>query len=136
MTQGEFAKQLNLQQNTICLFETGKRNPSERTVEDMCNIFHVSKDYLTEGIGPMFIETPSSTMEQLKEEFNLDEFGYNLVYQYLKLDGEQRQAVRDFFYNVVDSGMLEENLYDEVPKTPEELEEIYPPVKRNKKDAG
>lgn len=104
LTQGEFAKKLNLQQNTICLFETGKRNPSERTLEDICNIFHVSKDYLLEGTEPMFIETPSSTMEQLRKEFNLDDFSYNLVYEYLKLEQDQRKWFRDFLYRVTKDG--------------------------------
>ncbi len=61
-------------------------------------------------------------MDQLKKEFNLDDFSYNLVYQYLKLDADQRQTVRDFFYNVVESGSMDEDLFGDVPKTPEELE--------------
>jgi hypothetical protein len=41
-------------------------------------------------------------MEQLKKEFNLDEFSFNLVHEYLKLDPAQREKVRDFFYRVVE----------------------------------
>lgn len=73
-------------------------------------------------------------MEQLKREFGLDDFSYNLVYQYLKLDAEQRQTVRDFFYNVVETGIMDEDLFCDVPKTPEDLEKEFPPVEpeRNK----
>lgn len=67
-------------------------------------------------------------MEQLKREFGLDDFSYNLVYKYLKLDAEQRQTVRDFFYNVVETGVMDEDLFGDVPKTPEELEKEFPPV--------
>lgn len=137
ITQCEFAKKLNLQQNTICLFETGKRNPSERTLEDICNIFHVSKDYLLEGKEPMFIETPSSTMEQLRKEFDLDDFSYNLVYEYLKLGQDQRKAVRDFFYQVFEgSNGSTPDPFTEAPYTPEELEDKYPPIADESKDAG
>lgn len=137
MTQGEFAKKLNLQQNTICLFETGKRNPSERTLEDICNIFHVSKDYLLEGKEPMFIETPSSVMEQLRKEFDLDDFSYNLVYEYLKLGQEQRKAVRDYFYQVFESSNgFTPDPFSEAPDTPEDLEDKYPPIADESKDAG
>ena len=45
--------------------------------------------------------TPSSVMEQLKNEFQLDDFSYNLVYEYLKLDQSQRKTVREFLLNVV-----------------------------------
>ena len=50
-----------------------------------------------------------------------------LVYEYLKLGDEQRKAVRDFFYRVIKA---EENVncISEAPKTPEELEQIFPPV--------
>ena len=37
-------------------------------------------------------------MDQLKKEFNLDDFSYNLVYQYLKLDADQRQTVREISF--------------------------------------
>ena len=67
-------------------------------------------------------------MDQLKKEFNLESFDYNLVYQYLKLDADQRRTVRDFFYNVVESGSMDEDLFGDVPKTPEELEKEFPPV--------
>ncbi len=102
LTQSEFAEQLRLQRNTISLLETGKRNPSERTIDDICNIFNVSKEYLLNGTEPMFTQTYSDTMEQLKKEFNLDEFSFNLVHEYLKLDPAQREKVRDFFYRVVE----------------------------------
>lgn len=134
LTQGEFAEQLRLQRNTISLLETGKRNPSERTIEDICTIFNVSKEYLLNGTEPMFTQTSSSTMEQLKKEFNLDEFSYNLVYEYLKLDPQHRESVRDFFYRVIKSekGV---NL-SEIPKTPEDLERKYPPVESKMSDVG
>ena len=102
LTQSEFAEQLRLQRNTISLLETGKRNPSERTIDDICNIFNVSKEYLLNGTEPMFTQTYSDTMEQIKKEFNLDEFSFNLVHEYLKLDPAQREKVRDFFYRVVE----------------------------------
>lgn len=128
LSQADFAEMLNLKRNSISLIEVGKRNPSDRTIVDICNTFNVSEEWLRTGEGEMFVETPSSTMDQLKKEFNLDDFSYNLVYQYLKLDADQRQAVRDFFYNVVESGSMDEDLFCDVPKTPEELEKEFPPV--------
>lgn len=40
-------------------------------------------------------------MEKLKEEFHLDDFTCSFVYEYLKLDEEKRNAVQEFFYNVL-----------------------------------
>lgn len=127
ISQTEFAESLNLKRNSISLIEVGKRNPSDRTILDICNKFDVSEDWLRNGTGEVFLETPSSTMEQLRREFNLDEFDFNLVYEYLKLGGEQRKAVRDFFYRVIEAEEKVDYI-SEAPKTPEELEENFPPV--------
>ena len=78
-------------------------------------------------------------MEQLKKEFKLDEFSYNFVYEYLKLDEEKRNAVQEFFYNVlngIDIRNERSGVYDDVPKTPEELEEKFPLVAGDNSDVG
>lgn len=127
LSQADFAEMLNLKRNSISLIEVGKRNPSDRTIIDICNTFNVSEEWLRTGVGEMFIKTPSSTMEKLKQEFDLDDFSYNLVYQYLKLDSDQRQAIRDFFYNVV-AKRTDKDLYGTVPDTQDDLEKKNPPV--------
>lgn len=67
----------------------------------------------------MFIKTLSGTMEQLRKEFSLDEFSFNLAHEYLKLEPAQRESVREFFYRVIEpeGAALKE--------TVEELEEEY-----------
>ena len=127
LSQADFAEMLNIKRNSISLIEVGKRNPSDRTIIDICNTFNVSEEWLRTGVGEMFIKTPSSTMEKLKQEFDLDDFSYNLVYQYLKLDSDQRQAIRDFFYNVV-AKRTDKDLYGTVPDTQDDLEKKNPPV--------
>ena len=75
-------------------------------------------------------------MDHLKEEFNLDDFSYSLVYEYLKLSQEKLEAVRDFFYRL---NYTEENknYLSNIPKTPKELEKKYPPVEPTRNtDAG
>ena len=51
----------------------------------ICSEFSANEDWLRTGAGEMFSKTPSGTMEQLKKEFDLDDFSFNLVYEYLKL---------------------------------------------------
>ena len=129
LSQSDFADMLNLKRNSISLIEVGKRNPSDRTILDICQKFSVSEDWLRTGDGEMFLKTPSGTMEQLKKEFGLDDFSFNLVHEYLKLAPAQREAVRDFFYRVIES---EEGIdyIAEAPRTPGELEKQFPPVRK------
>ena len=120
LSQSDFAEMLNLKRNSISLIEVGKRNPSDRTILDICQKFSVSEDWLRTGAGEMFSKSPSGTMEQLKKEFDLE---------YLKLAPAQREKVRDFFYRVIDS---EENIdyIAEAPRTPGDLEKQFPPAKK------
>lgn len=137
LSQTEFGERLGVSRSVINNIERNAlARPDQKLslIKLMCSVFDVNEEWVVNGTEPMFVETPSSTMEQLKKEFGLDDFSYNLVYQYLKLDAEQRQTVRDFFYNVVETGIMDEDLFGDVPKTPEDLEKEFPPVEpeRNK----
>ena len=137
LSQTEFGERLGVSRSVINNIERNAlARPDQKLslIKLMCSVFDVNEEWIVTGTEPMFVETPSSTMEQLKKEFGLDDFSYNLVYQYLKLDVEQRQTVRDFFYNVVETGVMDEDLFGDVPKTPEDLEKEFPPVEpeRNK----
>lgn len=137
LSQTEFGERLGVSRSVINNIERNAlARPDQKLslIKLMCSVFDVNEEWIVNGTEPMFVETPSSTMEQLKKEFGLDDFSYNLVYQYLKLDADQRQTVRDFFYNVVETGVMDEDLFGDVPKTPEDLEKEFPPVEpeRNK----
>lgn len=137
LSQTEFGERLGVSRSVINNIERNAlARPDQKLslIKLMCSVFDVNEEWIVNGTEPMFVETPSSTMEQLKKEFELDDFSYNLVYQYLKLDAEQRQTVRDFFYNVVETGIMDEDLFGDMPKTPEDLEKEFPPVEpeRNK----
>lgn len=116
ISQSEFADTLNLKQNSISLIEIGKRNPSNRTISDICQKFNVSESWIRNGTGEVFIKTPSSTIEKLREEFHLDDFTCSFVYEYLKLDEEKRNAVQEFFYNVL-NGMDAVNRQESEPES-------------------
>lgn len=131
-----FGRKIGVSGDVINNLERGRVEIKEPIFKLICSEFSVSEDWLRNGSGEMFVKTILNTMDHLKEEFNLDDFSYSLVYEYLKLSQEKRQAVRDFFYRVIDSE--ENNDYlSNIPKTPEELEKKYPPVEPTQNtDAG
>lgn len=103
MTQIEFAKIVNSSNGHISDMEKDRKNITESTIELLKLKCNVNEDWLRTGFGEMFLKTPSGTMAQLKKEFNLDDFSFNLVHEYLKLAPVQREKVRDFFYHVIES---------------------------------
>lgn len=65
MTQQKFAEQLNLSQNFIWQIEKGEREPSDRTISDICRIFDIQEDWLRYGLEPM--QAAKSREEEIAE---------------------------------------------------------------------
>lgn len=128
LSRAAFGQKIGVSGDVINNLERGRVEIKEPMIKLICFEFSINEEWLRTGSGEIKVKNPSDTMEQLKKEFRLDDFSYNLVYQYLKLAPEQRQVVRDFFYDVVESGSSEEDPTDGIPETPEELEGNYPPI--------
>lgn len=58
LTQKEFSSHLGLSENFIWQIEKGEREPSDRTISDICREFHVNEHWLRTGEGEM--QTPVS----------------------------------------------------------------------------
>lgn len=56
LSQDTFAQKIGLQRNTISLIENGRRNPSDRTIKDICKTFNVNEDWLLTGKGLPILE--------------------------------------------------------------------------------
>lgn len=66
-TQREFAESLGMSENYIWQIENGQRDPSDRTVRDICRIFGVNEIWLRTGEGEA--HTPLSREEELAAIF-------------------------------------------------------------------
>jgi transcriptional regulator with XRE-family HTH domain len=67
MSQAAFAEKLGLSQNFIWQVEKGQREPSDRTISDICRVYGVNEVWLRTGEGEMFL--PKSRKEELMEIF-------------------------------------------------------------------
>lgn len=63
----EFAKKLNVSPAFVSELCSGAKNPSDRTIADICRVFSVSEAWLREGIGEMFL--PVSEKQQFAALF-------------------------------------------------------------------
>lgn len=64
-TQKEFSQSLDMSENYIWQIEKGQREPSERTLNDICRIFGIRKDWLLTGEGEM--KEPMTREEEIAE---------------------------------------------------------------------
>jgi len=117
LNQADFAKLLNCSNGHMSDMENDKKNITDSTIQLLMLKCDVNENYLRYGIGEMFLKTSSNIMEQLKKEFRLDDFDYNLVYNYLTLSEEKRKVFRDFFYNVIEPTKIEVPEKESILKT-------------------
>lgn len=54
LTQQKFADALNLSQNYVATIETTRREPSARTISDICRVYGANEVWLRTGEGEMF----------------------------------------------------------------------------------
>ena len=65
MKKTAFAERLNVSQAFISQLCSGTKQPSDRTISDICREFNVSEAWLRDGVKPMF--SPKSRNEELME---------------------------------------------------------------------
>jgi transcriptional regulator with XRE-family HTH domain len=102
--QDDFAEELGLTKNFISLVETGKREPSDRTIKDICRIYNVNEEWLRTGEGEMFLprdrekEIAKLTVELLSEES--DSFKNRLISALSRLTEEQWELLAEIADNI------------------------------------
>lgn len=72
-TQDEFAEKLGLTKNFISLIENGKREPSDRTIKDICRIFGADEIWLRTGKGEMFVPDRERDLAELTAGLFIEE---------------------------------------------------------------
>lgn len=61
LTKTKFAERLHLSQPFVSGICSGAKQPSDRTIADICREFNVSEAWLRDGVGEMFV---TRTMNQ------------------------------------------------------------------------
>lgn len=138
LTLQKFGDRVGMKRNSLSQVENGTNGVSNQLFSAIVREFNVNEQWLRTGEGEMFVA--ASTHDQVE----------HIVQQALKGNddfriqvftalGEMTDAEWDLVRNFVRKIKLEDepkSTYDRLPKTPEEFEELYPPVSQPKKDIG
>ena len=66
ITQAEFARRIGITRSAFQKLISGENNPSEQTIRAICSEFNVRRQWLEEGIEPMYV--PEAEDDLLIEE--------------------------------------------------------------------
>lgn len=100
LSQEEFGKRIGSARNTIANYELGRRNPSNTVLNAICRTYNANYEWLANGNGDMFSNTPTSVVDEIAEEFNLDEVDKNIIAKYLELSPDQRKVLKEYLKSV------------------------------------
>lgn len=100
LSQEEFGKRIGSARNTIANYEIGRRTPSNTVVLSICREFRVNYYWLTEGVGEMFIGAPQSVVDEIAEDYGLDNEDKKIIEKYLELSPEQRKVIKNYLRSV------------------------------------
>lgn len=106
LSQDEFAAQLGLSRNFVWMLEKGEREPSERTINDICRIFNVNPDWLKSGEGEMYLAPTreAEIAEMTARMFKAEDSDYRFQLERIlnTVDDEQMEALFNIANNWVE----------------------------------
>ena len=125
MTKTAFAQKLNITQPYVSkLLKTG--SPSDRLIEDICEKFEISEEWLRNGTEPMRIQPETFSLDEFAAQHNATDLEKEIIKTYFEIDPAiRRQILNHFKENLMGAGGA--------PDSPEELEIMHPPVTGDEK---
>lgn len=101
--KAEFARRLNLSQPFISELCSGKNNPSDRTISDICREFNISEVWLRTGEGEPHMERDKDEeFLEIMEKINIsdDDLIKRIIKAYWFLDDDEKAAVKKMIDNL------------------------------------
>ena len=82
LTLEKFGDRLGVTKTTISRIEKEERAMTEQMAKSICREFNVNQLWLKEGKGDMFTITPQSVVDELAEDFKLDDIDKKIIEKY------------------------------------------------------
>lgn len=98
--QYDFAKKLGVTETAVSAWKNGRRNITEQTIKSICREFSVDYMWLTTGKGEMFVDLPDTLIDEICSEYDLDDDDRKIIEEYIKLDKNTRNAIKQYIKNV------------------------------------
>jgi len=97
--QKRLANELHVTPGAISGFCTGKFEPSNRTISDICDALDINEEWLRTGEGEMIRETPRTIVDELAKAYNLTPAVTKLLdvlaQAFVELDEEQADRIME-----------------------------------------
>ena len=135
LSQRRLAELISVNNSLIALMETGKRNPTPRTLRDIANVCGVRLEWLRDGELPMRPEESdsddsASILDELAREYHLSDLDRIVVEAFLSLPEQYREGVVRY------AEMIAERIREEDERKGEALKQSYILEQREKRSSA
>lgn len=101
LTLEKFGEKLGVGKTAISKIEKGERSLTVQMMKAICNEYRVNYEYLESGIGEMFSDVPQTVVDELCEQYDLDELDRIMIQEYLKLDESSRNVLKTYIRSIM-----------------------------------
>lgn len=104
LSQTEFGEQVGVSRSVITNIEHKLVEPKELFIKQVCKEYRVNYLWLTEGKGDMINESEDMLLEELVEEYKLDELDKKIIEVYIKLSHQERMELKKMLKKIFENG--------------------------------
>lgn len=95
-----FGERIGISKTSVSRLEKNERNPSEQTIKSICREFNINYAWLKEGLGEMISSLPDTLLDQVADEYHLDDLDKKIVKSYMQLTEEKRKVIKEYLHDI------------------------------------
>ena len=95
-----FGKKIGVGRSTISRLESGTNGFTDQMTRSICREFGVNYEWFVSGVGEMFVEVPQTVVDELCEQYDLDDFDRIMLQEYLKMDEASRNVLKTYIRKI------------------------------------
>lgn len=100
LSQEAFGKRIGITGGGVSKIENGERALTEQTALSICREFRVNYYWLMKGELPMLVGTPESVVDEIAEDYNLDDVDKKIIEKYLELHEDKRRVIKEYLKSI------------------------------------
>lgn len=113
ISQKTLGEALGLSNSGISNIENGIRNVTDKHIKLLCVTFNVNEEWLRNGTGEMLVQSDNTIFSEVAAQYHLEDMEKEILRIFLELDANQRAAVKDFAFSLVDAVLNTPSLQSE-----------------------
>ncbi len=102
LTLVKFGEKIGMKNNSISQIENEKNSLTDQVAKSICNAFNVNYFWLINGEGEMFTAIPETIIDEVVDEFDLDENDKIVITAYLNATPEERKNIKNFLLSIAE----------------------------------